>query len=87
MINGCYYRVIVAYELRIRTEDSNFLFINTDKFDYKKCAEVYEFYAYTDNGEADDVDPSNGYRLGNKVRVEKHDGYFGEKEIKKIIIF
>ena len=83
LINGCYYRVIVAYELRIRTEDSNFLFINTDKFDYKKCAEVYEFYAYTDNGEADVVDPSNGYRLGNKVRVEKHDGYFGEKEIKK----
>ena len=83
LINGCYYRLVVAYELRIRTEDSNILFINTDKFDYKKYAEVYEFYAYTDNGEANVVDPSNGYRLGNKVRVEEHDGYFGEKEIKK----
>ena len=48
LINGCYYRLVVAYELRIRTEDRNILFINTDKFDYKKCAEVYEFYAYTD---------------------------------------
>lgn len=35
LINGCYYRVIVAYELRIRTENSNILFINTDKYDYK----------------------------------------------------
>lgn len=83
LINGCFYRVIVVYELRIRTEKSNFLFINTDKFEYKKCAEIYEFYAYTDSGEAQIVIPGNGYKLGNKVRVKEHDGYYGEKEIKK----
>ena len=38
--NGCFYRVVVVYELSIRTEDSNFLFINTDKYNYKKCAEI-----------------------------------------------
>ena len=68
LINGCYYRVVVAYELSIRTEDSNFLFINTDKYDYKKCAEVYEFYAYKDSGE-ESVDLNKIYNLGKRVRV------------------
>lgn len=80
--NGCFYRVVVIYKLSIRTEDSNFLFINTDKYDYKKCAEVYEFYAKA-KMEADASAPGDGYRLGDKVRVEKHDGYFGQKEIEK----
>lgn len=81
--NGCFYRVIVVYELSIRTEDSNFLFINTDKYDYKKCAEVYEFFAKAKIEDNAAVAPDDGYRLSDKVRVEKHDGYFGQKEIKK----
>lgn len=83
LINGCFYRVIVAYELRIRTEDSNFLFINTDKYDYKKCVEVYEFYAYTNSGESDTVDPNQTYSLGNRVRAKDFDGYSGEETIDK----
>lgn len=83
LINGCYYRVVVVYELSIRTEDNNFLFINTDKYEYKKCAEVYEFYAYTNGGEADVVAPNQTYSLGEKVRVKNYDGYFGEELIDK----
>ncbi len=83
LINGCYYRVIVVYELALRTEESNFLFINTDKYDYKKCAEVYEFYACTNSEEADAIDPNQTYSLGKKVRVENFDGYFGEEIIDK----
>ena len=83
LINGCYYRVIVVYEFAIRTEDNNFLFVNTDKYDYKKCAEVYEFYAYTDSGETDAVDSNHIYSLGSKVKVANFDGYFGEKTIDK----
>lgn len=81
LINGCFYRVIVAYELRIRTEDSNFLFINTDKYDYRKCVEVYEFYAYIDSGEKNISDSDETYSLGDKVRVENFDGYSGKKDI------
>lgn len=81
LINGCYYRVVVAYELRIRTEKSKVLFVNTDKYDYKKCVEVYEFYAYTDTAEANtSTDPFN---LGSKVRVADFDSYSGEKAITK----
>lgn len=83
LINGCYYRVIVVYELALRTEESNFLFINTDKYDYKKYAEVYEFYACTNSGETDAVDLDQTYSLGKKVRVENFDGYFGEEAIEK----
>ena len=83
LINGCYYRVVVVYELSIRTEDSNFLFINTDKYDYKKYAEVYEFYAYTNSGETNVADPNQTYSLGTKVRAKNFDGYFGEKLIDK----
>ena len=83
LINGCFYRIIVAYELQIRTEESNFLFINTDKHDYKKCVEIYEFYAYKDGGETDTVDLDQTYSLGTKVRTEKFDGYSGEKPIDK----
>ena len=83
LINGCFYRVIVVYEFRVRTEDSNFLFINTDKYDYKKYAEVYEFYAYTNSGDSNVIDPNQTYSLGEKVRVANYDGYFGEELIKQ----
>lgn len=81
LINGCFYRVLIAYELRIRTEDSNFLFINTDKYDYRKCVEVYEFYAYTDSGETNESVSGQTYSLGEKVRSKNFDGYSGEKAI------
>lgn len=83
LINGCYYRVIVAYELRIRTEDSNVLFVNTDKYDYKKCAEVYKFYAYTDTGAVDNTVSKETHNLGSKVRVKDFDSYSGEEAITK----
>ena len=83
LMNGCFYRVIVVYELCVRTEDSKFLFINTDKHEYKKYAEVYEFYAYTGSGAADVVDSEQTYNLGSKVRAKNFDGYSGETTIDK----
>lgn len=80
LINGCFYRIIVVYKMSIRMEKSKFLFINTDKYDYKKCAEVYEFYAYTNSGESN-IDSDQTYSLGTRVRVKNFDGYFGEELI------
>lgn len=81
LINGCFYRVVVIYETRIRTEDGPFIL--PDKFDYKKYAEVYEFYAYIDTGETSAIDPNQTYNLGSKVRVENFDGYSGSTTIDK----
>lgn len=83
LINGCYYRLIVAYELRIKTEDRKVLFINRDKYDYKKCAEIYEFYAYTNDDSKNSADSKENYKLGSKVRVADFDTYSGEKAIGK----
>ena len=43
-VNGCYYRVIVAYSLERVTGSSKYVFVNVDNKENKKCAEVYEFY-------------------------------------------
>ena len=81
LINGCYYRLVVAYELQIRVDDKKFLFVNTDKYDYKKCAEVYEFYAYSDEAEIESTDVKEKISLGTRVRVADFDSYSGEQSI------
>ena len=83
LINGCYYRVMVVYELAVRTEEGKILFVKTDKYDYKKYAETYEFYAYTDSGDTNVTDSNQTYSLGSKVRAKNFDGYFGEELIDK----
>lgn len=43
--NGCYYRVIVAYKLKIKTGEKKTGPFTSDITKEKKVAEVYEFYA------------------------------------------
>ena len=83
LINGCYYKLVVAYELRIRTETGNFLFVDTDKYTHKKIAEVYEFYAYMKSDSSETVDYSQTYNLGSKVCAKEFDGYYGTVGIDK----
>lgn len=83
LLNGCYYRVIVAYKTAKRTKDSNFLFINTDKYSYKKYAEVYEFYASYETARNTNIDLKQTYSLGEAVRCKQFNGYFGEENIEK----
>lgn len=83
IINGCYYRVIVAYELSKRSKESNFLFVDTSKYEFKKVAEVYEFYACTDTTDLASTNQAQTYNLGSAVRVAQFEGYHGEKPIEK----
>lgn len=83
LINGCFYRLIVVYEARIKSDPGKILFINVDKYRYKKCAEVYEFYAFTESGGKDVADASRTYSLGSKTRTNHFDGYSGTKAIDK----
>ena len=83
LLNGCKYRVIVVYELARKTDDGNFLFINTDKYDYKKYAEVYKFDLFPNNGDSKADDLEQTYRLGTRVKSKEFDGYFGESLIEK----
>lgn len=45
LLNGCYYRVVIAYEMGQRVEDRTVL---PDIYVYKKIAEVYSFFIQTD---------------------------------------
>lgn len=79
--NGCYYRFIVVYSLSKREKEVKVLFVNTDKYDTRKYAEVYEFYAQSDKATVSTNASTQAYNLGEKVRVKKFDSFSGEEPI------
>lgn len=84
LVNGCYYRVIVAYETRIISDPTKILFASLDNYEYKKQAEVYEFYVYSKNESLDALVESKNtlkYSLGSKVNTGKDNGYSGSNDI------
>lgn len=83
--NGCYFRLIVAYEMEIVTEQNHVLFVDTSKKEYKKIAEVYEFYLHDGtttsiNNSASDVPRKE---IGKKINTGKDNGYSGNVDIDK----
>lgn len=85
LINGCYYRLIVAYELSRLADSSKVLWVFTDNdYEYKRVAEVYEFYAKVDNEHIENLQSNTKkYRLGETVKVADFASYSGKKEITK----
>lgn len=83
-INGCYYRIIVAYKMERQIEDKKYLFVSVDNFEYKKYAEVYEFYLINSSeNAANTASPSALPRreLGTKINTGKDNGFSGNVEI------
>jgi|LSQX01.1.fsa_nt_gb hypothetical protein len=86
LVNGCYYRVIVAYETRIKSNPTKVLFVSLDNYEYKKQAEVYEFYVYSKNESLnvlEEPDSKLKYSLGSKVNTGKDNGYSDSNDIEK----
>lgn len=82
LMDGCYFRVIVAYKLEIQLDDTKFLFIDTSDKDRKRAAEVYEFYVVgSDSGEKAVVSNENKLPVGTLTASEDHKGYSGGQEI------
>ena len=80
--NGCYYRVIVAYKMERRVEDSKVLFVTTKNYEQKQVAEVYEFYAFCKSDETSpDATPMK--KLGTKINTGLDNGYSGNEAIDK----
>ena len=83
-INGCFYRVIVAYELEKKLPDKKILFANIDEYDHKKCAEVYDFYLINQSEDSSgqtssDTEPRK--ELGTKINTGKDNGFSGNHVI------
>lgn len=83
LVNGCYYRIIVAYEERKKTGETDYFVTTVDEHDYRRWAEVYTFYAI--NLEESKVAPSPDTEprkeLGKKIRTERNTGYSGSVSI------
>lgn len=80
LANGCYFRVIVAYETSRKVGQNQFLFITTDDYEYKKTAEVYEFYLH-DNSISLQDNPVMSKNLGTLTNTGKDNGYSGNNAI------
>lgn len=77
MVNGCYYRILIAYKTAIRTQKAQKFPPKLEKYEYKKYAEVYSFYAYDETAKDIAVPESKNRRnLGSKIRT-KTEGYTG----------
>lgn len=84
LTSGCYYRIIVAYEIKKQVGSSNILFYHKNEYEYKKIAEVYTFYAYNKNVEAETLNTADACVMGDiddLVRCEKSEGYYGSQVI------
>ena len=79
LANGCYYRLIVAYETGRKVGQNQVLFIKTDELEYKKTAEMYEFYLHSTaqayNGN------TKTKTLGSVVNAGKDNGYSGSSAL------
>lgn len=83
ILNGCYYRIIVAYKTEKLEKIKKIAFVPVKDYEYKKTAEVYEFYAYSPSTEQEVSESEQIYALGKKTRVQEFDGYSGSSEIEK----
>lgn len=83
ILNGCYYRIIVVYKTEKLERTKKIAFVPVKDYEYKKTAEVYEFYAYSPSTEHDVSESKQTYALGKKTRAKKFDGYSGSSEIEK----
>lgn len=80
LINGCYYRVLVAYETGIKVGEKQVLFLKSDEQENKRYAELYEFYLYDINSD-EQVDNTRSKSLGVLTKTGTNNGYNGSKQI------
>ena len=83
LINGCYYKVIVAYELRIKSGSIGIGSFSKNTYDYERHAEVYKFYAVNveENSNATSPDQIPRLEMGDKIKTVKDNGYAGSEAI------
>lgn len=79
--NGCYYKITVAYQMKQRLEDTKVLMFDFDNYQYKKVAEVYEFFVKNEKEpEVTSLDVPRK-ELGEKINTGKDNGYSGQYDI------
>ena len=77
LTNGCFYRVTVAYKVAKNTGKKEKIAFWSDKYEYKKYKEVYEFYLYYDLSQMNDQNQLV-YELGDTINTGKDNGFSGK---------
>jgi len=84
-VNGCYYRVIVCYKLnKENTVGKSITNWSGVEQQYKKCAEVYEFYLINSSENSSGATQASATprkELGTKINTGKDNGYSGNEAI------
>lgn len=82
--NGCYYRLIVAYELCRHVDDSQILMVTTHNYEFRNVAEVFEFYAVTiDESQRTSSSTTPRKSLGTKANTGLDNGFSESNAIDK----
>ena len=83
LINGCFFRVIVAYEMEQLVGEKTVLWVFHKKDNqYKKYKEVYTFYAKTEGEESDlKIESEPRMEIGKKVATPLDKGFDGGNEL------
>lgn len=55
LLNGCYYRITVAYKEERTVGSKKIIVVNKDEKEQRKIAEVYEFYAVNEEAKANEA--------------------------------
>ncbi len=84
-VNGCFYRVIVVYELAKENQvDKGLLNWTGVETEYKKCAEVYQFYlinSFENDSDSMSASATPRKELGSKINTGKDNGFSGNEVI------
>lgn len=84
-VNGCYYRVLVAYEVEKEEEtDKNITNWSGIEKNHKEYAELYKFYLINSSENAEGVTLETDVprkELGSKINTGKDNGYSGDEGI------
>lgn len=79
LTNGCYYRVIVAYKTGKQVQAGQAFPPKLEKYEYKKYAEVYDFYLGNEKAVSADNNTLK-FNLGDNVINTGKDNGFNENE-------
>lgn len=81
--NGCYFRLIVVYELERKIGSHKVAIVDVDDMEYKRYAEVYTFYIEDEATGEVTLSPTDTPRkeLGKKINTGKDNGYSGQENI------
>ena len=83
-VNGCFYRIIVAYKTEKRLPDTKVGIVSKKNYEYKKYAEIYDFYlidSYNNSSKATSPEATPKKELGKKINTGKDNGFSGNKPI------